>query len=185
MVDGKDPLLVLGMMDNAGDKLALLGWSKTVGEDNQRIAWNLSSLYTIQSKSILARPSIIRSEIDDVIRDVQLNDKVEKDMLSSALAVKGEVDPHVLYVTGGQHAPGESTGLGEGETYRKGGKNNGKQLEQQRRRRRPQQPQHGGGKGETTLTGPPYHGDATAGQYICNDSGPIPFGIGGQNPPTR
>ena len=76
---------------------------KGVEAVSQHIIRNLSSLYTIQSKSILARPNIPRAEIDEIIRDAHLNDKVEKDMLSRAMAVKGEVDPHALHASGGQH----------------------------------------------------------------------------------
>ena len=57
MVEGEDPLLFLGKVNKAADQLALLGCNKRV-EVNQHIVRNLSSLYTIQSKSILARPNI-------------------------------------------------------------------------------------------------------------------------------
>ena len=77
MVEGEDPLLFLGRVDKAADQLALLGCNKRV-EVNQHIVRNLSSLYTIQSKSILARPNIPRSELDEIIRDAHLNDEVEK-----------------------------------------------------------------------------------------------------------
>ena len=54
-------------------------------------------MYTIQTKSILPLRNIPRSEIDEISRDVHLNDKVGK--LNKAMAVKAEVDPHALYLS--------------------------------------------------------------------------------------
>ena len=76
MQEGEDPLVFLGRVDKAADELAMLGCAKSVEEVNRHIVNNLSSLYTIQSKSILSRPSIPRSEIDEIIRDAYMNDKV-------------------------------------------------------------------------------------------------------------
>ena len=65
---------------------------------NRHIVNNISSLYTIQSKSIISRPSIPRSEIDEIIRDAYvINDNLEKEMVTMALGVKLGVDPHALY----------------------------------------------------------------------------------------
>ena len=58
MEEGEDPLVFLGRVDKAADELAMLGCGKRVEEVNSHIVTNLSSLYTIQSKSILSRPSI-------------------------------------------------------------------------------------------------------------------------------
>ena len=43
-------------------------------EVNRHIVNNVSSLYNIQSKSILSRPCIPRSEIDEIIRDAYANE---------------------------------------------------------------------------------------------------------------
>ena len=88
MVEGDDPLVFLGRVDKAADELAMLGCGKSVGEVNRHIVTNLSSLYTIQLKSILSRPSIPRFEIDEIIRDAYVNDKLEKEMVTKALGVK-------------------------------------------------------------------------------------------------
>ena len=58
MAEGENPLVFLGRVDKAADELAMLGCSKSAEEVNRHIVNNLSSLYTIQSKSILSRPSI-------------------------------------------------------------------------------------------------------------------------------
>ncbi|MEP4444541.1 MAG: hypothetical protein ABJ059_13970, partial [Hyphomicrobiales bacterium] len=60
MTEDENPLLFLGMVDKAADELAMLGCGKNVEEVNRHIITNLSSLYTIQSKSIISRPSIPR-----------------------------------------------------------------------------------------------------------------------------
>ena len=78
---------------------------------NRHIVDNLSSLYTIQSKSIISRPSIPRSEID-IIRDAYVNDKLEREMVTKALGVKGGVDQHALYAGAVPSAGGGGTGSG-------------------------------------------------------------------------
>lgn len=45
----------------------------------------------------MSYPNILRAEIDEIILDAHLNDKVKKEMLRDALEVKGLVDPHALY----------------------------------------------------------------------------------------
>ena len=97
MEEGEDPLVFIGRVDKAADELAMLGCGKSVEEVNRHIVINLSSLYTIQSKSILSRHSIPRSEIDEIIRDAYVNDKLEREMVTKALGVKGGVDQHALY----------------------------------------------------------------------------------------
>ena len=54
MAEGENPLVFLGRVDKAADELAMLGCSKSVEDVNRHIVNNLSSLYTVQSKSILA-----------------------------------------------------------------------------------------------------------------------------------
>ena len=83
MEEGENPLVFLGMVDKAADELAMSGCRKSMEEVNRHIVNNLSSLYTIQSKSILSRPSIPRSEIDEIIRDAYVNDKLEREMAVS------------------------------------------------------------------------------------------------------
>ena len=73
MTEGGDPLLFLGRVDQAADQLAMLGGTG-VEEVNRHIVNNVSSLYNIQSKSILSRPCIPRSEIDEIIRDAYANE---------------------------------------------------------------------------------------------------------------
>ena len=53
MQEGEDPPVFLGRVDKAADELAMLGCGKSVDEVNRHIVGNLSSLYTIQSKSCL------------------------------------------------------------------------------------------------------------------------------------
>ncbi|CAM9330932.1 unnamed protein product, partial [Laminaria digitata] len=122
MVEDEDPLLFLGRVDKAANQLAMLGCSKSIEEVNQHIVNNLSSLFMIQSKSILSRPNIPRAEIDEIIRDAYLHDKVEKEMLSKAMAVKGAVDPHALCAGGAQPADGGGAGSGGGGRHRTGGR---------------------------------------------------------------
>ena len=97
MEEGEDPLVFLGRVDKAADELATLGCGKIVEEVNRHIVTNFSSLYTIQTKSVLIRPSIPRSDNDEIIRDAYVNDKLEKEMVTKALGVKVGVDPHALY----------------------------------------------------------------------------------------
>ena len=97
MIEGETPLLFLGRVDQVADQLAMFRCGKRVKEVNRHIANNLSSLYNIQSKSILSRSSILLSEIDEIIRDAYANDKVGNDMVTKTLAVKGVGDPHALY----------------------------------------------------------------------------------------
>ena len=88
-----------------------MNWRCSVVEEvNRHIVSNLSSLYTIQSKSILSRPSIPRSEIDEIIRDAYVNDNLEREMVTKALGVKGGVDQHALYAGAVQPAGGGGTG---------------------------------------------------------------------------
>ena len=69
MKEGADPLVSFRRVDKAADELAMLGCGKIVEKVNRHIVTILSSLYTIQSKPILSRPSIPRSEIHEIIRD--------------------------------------------------------------------------------------------------------------------
>ena len=96
------------------------GCGKGVEEVNRHVVTNLSSLYTIQCKSIISRPSIPRSEIDEIIRDAYANDKVDKEMVSKALGLQGVVDQHALYGGGAQPAGGGGAGPG-GETWNRRG----------------------------------------------------------------
>ena len=110
MEEGEDPLVFLGRVDKAAGELAMLGCRKSVEEVNRHIVSNLSSLYTIQSKSILSRPSIPRSEIDEITQDAYVNDKLEKKMVTKALEIKVGVDPHALYAGAVQPPGGAGTG---------------------------------------------------------------------------
>ena len=110
MEEGEDPLVFLGRVDTAAGELAMLGCGKSVEEVSRHIVTNLSSLYTIRSQSIISRPSIPRPEIDEVIRDAYVNDKLEKKMVTMALGVKAGVDPHALYAGAVQPAGGADTG---------------------------------------------------------------------------
>ncbi|CAN0564227.1 unnamed protein product, partial [Laminaria digitata] len=67
MEEGEDPLDFLGRVDKAADKLVVLGDGKSEEEVNHHIVQNLSSLFAIQKKSILSRPGIPRSEINEII----------------------------------------------------------------------------------------------------------------------
>ena len=109
MEEGEDPLVFFGRVDKAADELAMLGGGKSVEEVNWHIVINLSSLHTIQRKSILSRPSIPRSEIDEIIRDAYVNDELENEMVTKALGVKVVVDPHALYAGAVQPAGGAGT----------------------------------------------------------------------------
>ena len=111
MAEGENLLVFLGRVDKAADELAMLCCSKSVEDVNRHIVNNLSSLYTIQSKSILSRPSVPRSEIDEIIRGAYVNDKVEMEMVTKALGVKGAVDPHALYAGAAQPAGGRRCGF--------------------------------------------------------------------------
>ena len=112
--------MFLGRVDKAADELAMRGCGKNVEKVNRHIVTNLSSLYTIQSKSILSRPSILRSEIEEIIRDTYVNDKREKEMATKALGVKVGVDPHALYAGTVQPAGGAVTGSGSRERNKRG-----------------------------------------------------------------
>ena len=137
MAEGDNPLVFLGRVDKAADELATSGSSKIVEEVNRHIVNNLSSLYTIQSKSILSRPFIPRSEIDETIRDAYVNDKVEREMVTKALGVKGSLDPHALYDGAAQPAGGGGAGSGGGGGKNKrGGRFKGKQQQQQQQQLR-------------------------------------------------
>ncbi|CAN0550880.1 unnamed protein product, partial [Laminaria digitata] len=93
MEEGEDPLDFLGRVDKAADKLVVLGDGKSEEEVNHHIVQNLSSLFAIQKKSILSRPGIPRSEINEIIRGAYTDDKVEKDLVQRAMVVQGSVDP--------------------------------------------------------------------------------------------
>ena len=97
ITEGEDPLLSLGNLDEAAAQLVLLRCSKSVKDVNQNIVRNLSVLYTTQSKYILARPNILRAEIDKIFHEAHFIDKVEDDVLSKAMVVKGVTDPQALY----------------------------------------------------------------------------------------
>ena len=112
MEEGEDPLVFLGRVDKPADEWAMFGCGKNVEEVNRHIVANLLSLYTIQSKSILSRPSVPRSEIYEIIRDAHVNDKLEKEMVTKALGVKVGVDPHTLYAGAVQPAGGAGTSSG-------------------------------------------------------------------------
>ena len=53
----------------AADELAMLGCGQSFEEVNRHVVTNPSSLGMIQSMFILFRPSIPRSEIDEIVRD--------------------------------------------------------------------------------------------------------------------
>ena len=88
----------------------MLGCGKSVEEVNRHVVTKLSSLYMIQSKSILSRPSTPRSEIEEIIRDAYANDRADKEMVSKALGVQGVVNQHALYTGGAQPAGGGGAG---------------------------------------------------------------------------
>ena len=132
--------MFLGRVDQAAEQLAMLGCGKSVEEVNGHIVNNLSSLYNIQSKPILSRPAIPRSEIDEIIREAYANYKVEKDMVTKALAVKGVRDPHALYAEL-RSLPG-GAGSGGGGRNRRGGRLKGGQQQQQQQPQQQQQQQH-------------------------------------------
>ena len=100
MANDEKPLQFLGRVDTAADELAMLACGKSVEEVNLHIVTNLSSLYIIQSTSILSLPSIPRPEIDEIIRYAYANNRADKDMVSKALGVQGVVDQHALYAGG-------------------------------------------------------------------------------------
>ena len=131
MEEGEDPLVFLGRVDKAADELAMLGCGISVEEVNRHIVTNLSSLYTIQIKSIPSHPSIPRSEIDETIRDAYVNDKLEKEMVTKALGVKVGVDLHASYAGAVQPAGGAGTGSGSLGTNNRGGRYKQHQHQQQ------------------------------------------------------
>ena len=137
MEEGVDPLVFLGRVDKAADELAMLGCGKSVEEVNRHIVTNLSSMYTIRIKSILPCPSIPRSEIDEIIRDACVNDKLEKETVTKALGVKVGVDLHALYTGAVQPTGGAGTGSGSRGSNNKGGRY--KQQQQQFQRQQQQQ----------------------------------------------
>ena len=122
MEEGEDPLVFPGRADKAADELAMLGYGKSVEEVNRHTGTNLSSLYTIHRKPILSRPSIPRSEIDEIIRDSYVYDKLEKGVVTKALGVKMGVDPHALYAGAVQPAGGAGTGSGSRGRNKGGGR---------------------------------------------------------------
>ena len=66
------------------------GCGKKMDELNRHIVNHLSFLWTIQSKSILSRLSIPRSDISEIIRDAYVYDKVEEEMVYTSLSLKRE-----------------------------------------------------------------------------------------------
>ena len=129
MEEGDDPLVFLGRVDKVADELAMLGCGKSVKEVNKRIVNNLSSLYTVQSKLIISRPSIPLSEIDEIIRDAYVNDKLGREMVTEALGVKGGVDRHALYGGAVQPAGGGGTGSGSRGKIKRGERHKGVQQQ--------------------------------------------------------
>ena len=117
----------------------MLGGGKSVEEVNRHIVTTVSSLYIIQGKSILSRPSIPRSEIDEIIRDAYVNDKLEKEMVTKALGAKVGVDPHGLYAGAVQPAGGAGTGSGSRRRNKKGGRHKQQQQQQQQFQQQQQQ----------------------------------------------
>ena len=157
MEEGEDPLVFLGRIDKVADELAMLVCGENVEEVNRHIVINLSSLYTIQSKSILSRPSIPLYDIDEIIRDAYVNDKLEKEMVSKALRGNVGVDSHALYISAVQ--PGGGAGTDPGS---RGRNKRGEMYKQQQPQQRQQ---HGHPK-----------------QTCWNNSSTNPFGTGGQVP---
>ena len=157
-------------MDKAADELAMLGIGKSEEEVNRHIVTNLSSLYTIQSKSILSRPSIPRSEIDEIVRDAYVNDKLEKKGVTKALGVKVGLDPRVSYACAIQPASGAGTSSGSRGRNKRGGKYKQQQQQQQ------QSPKQIVG---TTLV----QIQLGRGGYVpAETGGQVPAGTGGQVP---
>ena len=134
MVEGEDSLLFLGRVDKAAGQLALVRYNNSVEGVNQHIVEESlikTYIYTIQRKPVLARQNIPRSEIDEIIRDVHFNAKVEKGMLSNAMSVNGVVDPQALYAGVAQPAGGGSAcSGGEGRQRRAGRFKSGQQQQQ-------------------------------------------------------
>ena len=62
MEDGEYLLVFPGRVDKAADELAMLSCGKSVEEVNRHMVNNLSSLLTIQSKSMISRPLIRRGD---------------------------------------------------------------------------------------------------------------------------
>ena len=176
MIYAQDALLVLCRFDKATDQLAMLRCSKSTEKVNQDNVNILSPLYTIQVKPILSCPTIPRSEIDDIIRDAHMNDRVEKEMLSKAMEVKGVVEPHALYAGGAQPAGGGGAASGGGGGARRGGRHNDGQQQQHSRNQHRQPTKSGGGGAGAAPEG------VTAPQWRWDDSGAMPCGTGGQVP---
>ena len=117
----------------------MLECGKEVAEVNRHILINFSPLYTLQSKPTFSRPSIPRSEIDDITRDADANDRTDKKMVSKALDLQRVVDHHALYAVGAQPAGGGGAGPGGKRRNRRGGRF--KDEQQQQQPQQPQQPQ--------------------------------------------
>ena len=115
----------------------MLGCGKSVEEVNRHIVANLSPLYMIQRKSIISRPSIPRSEIDEIIRDAYANDRADKEMVSKELGVKGVANQHDFYAGGAQPAGGGGAGPGRERRDRRGGRFKGGQQQQQQCQQQP------------------------------------------------
>ena len=87
--EAEDPLDLLSRPDKAADKLAMLGDGKSEEEVNPHIVPNISSLLTLQKKSILSRPGLHRSDINEITRSAYTDVKVAKGLTQSAMAVQG------------------------------------------------------------------------------------------------
>ena len=180
MEEGEDPLVLLSRAEMAADELAMLGCGKSVEEIHRHIVTNLSLLYTIQSNSILSCPLIPRSEIDDIIRDAYVIDKLEKEMVTKALGIQGGVDPHPLYAGAVPPAGGEGTGSGSEERNKRGGRYKQQQQQQFQQQQQQFQQQQQQFQHQHQQQQQQQHGHRK--QNCWDNSGPNTFRTGGQVP---
>ena len=128
-------------------------------EVNVHIVQNLSAIYNVDKKCILARPGLTRAGIEETVQNAYISEK--KDVEKGKGQTKA-VDPHALYAGGVQPA-----GAGDGWTGKdyRGKQRNGKQRDKQQKQpqqQHKQQPYHNGG---SAVVGPLYPLDLVCGQW--------------------
>ena len=130
MVEGEDPVAYFTRIDKAVQRLAMLGCNKDDDEVNVHVVQNLSALYNVENKILLASSTLTRSGIEEMVRNAYISEKSE---VEKGRGSKG-VDPHALYAGGDQ--PAGAGGGGKGKLkYSKSKKQ--QQLQQQQQQQQP------------------------------------------------
>ena len=138
MVEGEDPVEYLSRIDKTVQKVAMLGGTKDDDDVNVYIVQNLSASYAVEKKVLLSNPDLIRSNIEEVVRNAYMSLKQDVGRGKGQSKID---DPHALYAGGAQPAGAGGNGMGRNSKGKQKNRQKQQQLQQQQQQQQRQQQQ--------------------------------------------